>query len=132
MRYGSISAPASCRKANQASFRRSPWVVAQERYLDGLSDEDKALFRSASAENLLYSTSAAQILHKKGSTSRNVAKKLQPLIAAISQYGNAFDVISNTAPFIAPVWGGLRVLLHVWSQVFGVRSRPIAKRKFTF
>jgi hypothetical protein len=65
-------------------------------------------------ENLFYSTSAAQFKHEKNSKSRAAAKKLQPLIAAITQYGGALDVLSNTSTlFFSPIWGGLRVLLHV-------------------
>lgn len=92
-------------------------MIAEARYLDGLSTEDRNLYKSASAENLLYSTSAAEACHKENSRSRAVSKKLQPLVAAIAQYGSALDVLSNVAPlFLSPIWGSLRVLLYVCSE----------------
>ncbi|KAH8154666.1 uncharacterized protein LAJ45_01195 [Morchella importuna] len=108
------------------NFNRDPWITAQERYLDGLSDEHKALYKEASVENLFYSTSAAQFKHEKNSKSRAAAKKLQPLIAAITQYGGALDVLSNTSTlFFSPIWGGLRVLLHIAGEFDRYYSRLI-------
>lgn len=97
-----------------SQFQKDPWVLAEKRYLDGLSDEEKELFKSASLENLFYSTSAAQIRHRENSKSRAAAQKLQPFVAAISQYGSAVDVITNTASLVlCPLWGSIRVVLHV-------------------
>jgi hypothetical protein len=43
---------------------------------------------------------------------RNVARKLQPLIDVIQEFGAAIDVYSNAYPLVlAPLWGSIRVLL---------------------
>ena len=94
----------------------SPWVLAEQRYVDTLNDEEMALYKSATLENILYSTSVLQSTHQTGGKSRRAVHKLQPLVAAIVQYGEALDVISNTgviSMIMCPIWGGIRVILHV-------------------
>ncbi|KAL9035547.1 MAG: hypothetical protein Q9180_004806, partial [Flavoplaca navasiana] len=42
------------------------------------------------------------------------AVKLQPMIAAIEQYGKALDVYANAYPLVlSPLWGSIRVVLHL-------------------
>lgn len=96
------------------SIAVDPWLLARDRYLEDLSEDEKALFTSASIENIFYSASAAQKLHEADSNSRLAARKLKPLIAALEQYGKALDVISNASPIImGPLWGSIRVVLQV-------------------
>lgn len=91
-----------------------PWEVACIRYLEDLDEDEKNMFTSASPETLYYSTSVAQKEHQNESRSRALSGKLQPFVAAICQYGEILDVYSNAYPLImAPLWGSVRVLLHV-------------------
>jgi hypothetical protein len=54
------------------------------------------------------------------SKSQTKLKKLQPFVDAISQHGAALDILSNTYPIaMAPPWGGVRILLYVYSH-FGI------------
>lgn len=86
--------------------------------MEDLNEEERALFKDASVETLFYSTNVAQKNHEKNSKSRAVSTKLEPLVAAISQFGSALDVYSSTYSLaMGPIWGSIRVLLHVRSTV---------------
>jgi hypothetical protein len=91
-----------------------PWVIARNRYMKDLNEEERRLFETASLGNLLDSASAAQKDHEEHSKSRAVSRRLEPFVSAISQFRQALDVYANTyALIIAPIWGSVRVLLHV-------------------
>ncbi|KAI9660756.1 MAG: hypothetical protein M1831_003448 [Alyxoria varia] len=91
---------------------KEPWERAKERFLDGLSDHEKELFRTASLENALYGASNASRWHLYKSKSRRVQKKLEPLRRSLEDYGRAMDVFSNTSSlFLCPIWGCIRMLL---------------------
>lgn len=90
------------------------WTRAKERYVEDLTDEEKRLYYQATPETLFYDASAAQKKYTSGSTTFHVVEKLQPLRDAIDQYGQALDVYSNAYPLaLSPLWGSIRVLLHV-------------------
>ncbi len=91
-----------------------PWILARDRYMEDLDEDEKKIFATASLENLFYAASAAQTEHETESRSRAISSKLAPFVAAIDQYGSALDVVSNTYSLVmAPLWGSIRVLLHV-------------------
>ena len=92
----------------------TPGTRARNRYLEDLTEDEKRLFFNASLEHLFYEASAAQKSHQADSTTRRLGTRLQPLVAAIEQYGEALDVWCNTASLIlCPLWGSVRVVLHV-------------------
>ena len=98
---------------------KDAWTRAKDRYVEDLSEEEKSLFKYASPELLFYDASAAEKVHKSDSISLNIMSKLQPLIAAIEQYGKALDVFSNSYSLVmSPLWGSIRVLLHL-AREFG-------------
>ena len=83
-----------------------------------LDQEEQNIFATASLENLFYSASAAQKDHEEQSRARDISRKLEPLVSAIDQYGEALNVFSNTYSLaMAPLWGSIRVLLHVKSNL---------------
>jgi hypothetical protein len=85
--------------------------------MEDLDEEEKKIFATASLENLFYSASAAQKDYEEKSRSRAISRKLEPFVGAIDQYGKALDVYSNTYSLaMAPLWGSIRVLLHVESS----------------
>jgi hypothetical protein len=91
-----------------------PWVLAKNRFLADLSDEEEAVFNEATLENLYYGTSNLDRKDRDESKSRVAIQKLQPLVSAIESYGKVFDTISNVAPlYLAPMRGSIRVLLVV-------------------
>jgi hypothetical protein len=88
-----------------------PWQLAKDRYLAGLDDDERALFHEATIENLFYKTSNEARDERKRKTSSAI-RKLQPLVAALTDYGEALDVYSNISPLaLGPIWGSIRVLL---------------------
>ena len=94
------------------------WVIARDRYTEDLSEEEKQMYKTATLENIFYSASAAEKSHEATSRSRRYMAKLQPLIDAIEQYGQAFDVYSNAHPLVlSPIWGSMRVLFHVKNEL---------------
>ena len=91
-----------------------PWLLARDRYLEDLSDDEKALFENATIENIFYSASAAQKRHEADSKTRLAVRKLKPFIAALEQYGKALDIYANASSSImCPLWGSIRVVLQV-------------------
>lgn len=93
---------------------RDAWTRARDRYVEDLSEEEKPIFLDASIENIFYTASVAQKTHQSSSVGRRIGSKLQPVVAAIDQYGKALDVYANTSSLImCPLWGSIRVLLHV-------------------
>jgi len=95
-----------------------PWVRARNRYLEDLDEEEQKSFQTASIENLFYSATASQKDHEMNSKTRFLFRKLEPLVAAIDQYGKALDVFSNTNSLaISPIWGSIRVVLQVPSLI---------------
>ncbi|KAL9037937.1 MAG: hypothetical protein Q9180_003437, partial [Flavoplaca navasiana] len=95
------------------------WMRARDRYVGDLSREEKALYETASPESIFCDASAAENTHISSSASLKVAEKLQPMIAAIEQYGKALDVYANASPLVlSPLWGSIRVVLHL-AREFG-------------
>jgi hypothetical protein len=95
-----------------------PWLLACNHYMGDLDEEEKRLFANASLENIFCDANAAQKDHQRTSKSRAIFRKLGPFIAAIDQYGTALDIYSNTYSLaMAPLWGSIRVLLHVKSKL---------------
>lgn len=93
-----------------------PWSLALSRYIEDLNEEEKSVFANASLENLFYSTSVAQREHQETSKSRALSARLEPFVTAIDQYSVALDIYSNSSPLVmSPIWGSIRVLLHVES-----------------
>lgn len=91
-----------------------PWEAARAQFVNDLSAEEHKLFETTTLDNLLESTIAAEQGHQQQSYSRRVSKKLEPLVDAIAQYGKVLDVFSSTYSIaMAPLWGSIRVLLHV-------------------
>lgn len=91
-----------------------PWEYARAMYMKDLSTEEQKLFETSTLENLLDSTVVAQGEHEEKSRLRHISKKLEPFCSAIDQYSQALDVYTNIYSIaIAPIWGSIRVLLHV-------------------
>lgn len=90
------------------------WIRARDRYVEDLNEEEQHRYFKASPESLLDDASASEKFHGTNSTARSVIEKLQPLVGAIEQYGEAVDVFSSTYSLaLGPIWGSIKVLLHV-------------------
>ncbi|KAL2039046.1 hypothetical protein N7G274_008095 [Stereocaulon virgatum] len=93
------------------------WTRAKDRYLEDLTDTERALFNKASIETILYDASAAEKRHCASTKSRALSKKLEPLVSAIDQYGEAMHVYVNAfSPVLSPLWGSIRVVLYLASE----------------
>ena len=91
-----------------------PWARAKERFVAGLSEDERTLFEQVSTENIYYSASNAQKKHRESSKLRKISAQLRPLTKALEDYGQALDVLSNSfSLYICPVWGGVRVILSI-------------------
>ena len=91
-----------------------PWEAAKARFVEGLPQEQRDAFLSATAENIFYSASVAVSQYEQKSRTRWLQKKLQPLVTSLEDYGKAIDVITNSASlYLCPLWGCVRVVLQV-------------------
>lgn len=101
-----------------------PWEAAKKKFLEGLSPEQAKQFHNATIENLFYSASAAQKKHAQGSKSWMMQERLTSLVDGIDDYGKALDVYSNAAATVmGSIWGSIRVVLHVRTYTFQLRSK---------
>jgi len=102
--------------------RRKPisaWEAAQNRFLEGLSDNEKQLFETATPENLYSSANSLHGKYIADSRLRAIQQKLQPLVDCVEDYGKALDVFANASSLLlCPLWGSLRVLIHT-AQKYG-------------
>lgn len=90
------------------------WTQARERFVEDLDESEKTRFANATFENVFYSASAAQKTHEAKSVSRALAAKMNTLLMGIDGWGKALDVYSDaSAMIVSPVWGSIRVLIHV-------------------
>ncbi|KAF7921112.1 uncharacterized protein EAE97_011380 [Botrytis byssoidea] len=90
----------------------SPWLIARDRFVEGLDPAERALSNEATPENLYYKSSNIQKADQENSKTRSVLRSLGPLTKSIQDYGAAMDTFSNVAPlYLAPIWGSLRVIL---------------------
>lgn len=87
--------------------------------MEDLTEAEKQIYYKSSLEMIYYDASIAQKRHEEASTSMHLMDKLQPLVSAIDQYAEALDVCVNAYPIaLSPLWGSLRVVLHVSFLVF--------------
>lgn len=100
-----------------ATPNEDPWLLACSCYIKDLDKGEQKIFETASLENLFSSAITAQKDYEEQSKAQAISKKLGPFVDAISQYSEALDVYSNTYSIaMAPLWGSIRVLLHVKSN----------------
>ena len=109
----------------QDAFGPDAWTRACNRFTEDLSEEEKRLYFQATPETIFYEASAVDKISHDSSHTRKFFKKLQPFVESIEQYGAALDVISNTYPLVmSPLWGGIRIVLHVSCCVFSDHRLP--------
>ena len=98
----------------QDAFRPDAWTRACNRFTEDLNEDEKRLYFQATPEKILYEASAVDKISDESSHTRKFFKKLQPFVESIEQYGAALDVFINTYPLVmGPLWGGIRIVLHV-------------------
>lgn len=85
-------------------------------FFESLSDDERALFQVTKvATELVSEVTEADRRHMDKSELRARAEKALPFIAGIEQYGKCMDVFANSSDVLSPIWGGIRVILHVSS-----------------
>lgn len=103
-----------------------PWAKAIEEYSKRLNQNERELFRNSTADDILAQVQHAERVHAKSSKTRKLVQKIQPLLAAIEQYGKALDVISSSSSSVlCPLWGSLRILLQVNNPISSNMKRLI-------
>lgn len=71
---------------------------------------------TASLEEILADVQRTEERHSEGSKARKLSRRLRPMISGIEQYGKAVDILTGAAQgILSPLWGGIRILLHVSS-----------------
>lgn len=96
----------------QPYVQLSAWETAKARFLNGLEPAERALFDTATPENLLYTTSNLQRQDAIDSKTRKTFDKLHRITSAIDSYGKVIDTYAQISPLhVAPIWGSIRVVL---------------------
>jgi hypothetical protein len=90
-----------------------PWVAAKARFLEGLPDDQKTTLENTSLEDLFYRASAGKKNYEVNSKLLSIQRKLAPFIDAVEDYSKAMDVFANSSAILCPLWGSVRVVLHV-------------------
>lgn len=87
---------------------------SSKEFVASLSVDEQELFHATkTAQAILQEVSAANGEHKDASVTRRVGAALQPFIAGVEQYGVAIDVFANSSDLLCPIWGSIRIVLHV-------------------
>lgn len=103
-----------------------PWKIAKARFLEGLDDEEKAIFNEATLENIFYRASNAERDDREASKAWSVVRRMNPLISAVEDYGKALDAYANIASlYLAPICGSIRVVLVIASSHSKYYSRIV-------
>lgn len=102
------------------------WLAAKNRFLEGLgSDVERVLFDEATVENVFSSAIDANRDDDKSKV-RDLAIKLDPLVAAVNDFGEALDVFTGIAPtYLGPIWGSIRCLLVLARKYRGFFDRLV-------
>jgi len=83
-------------------------------FVASLSSEEQVLFQTTTAaESVLRELETANSEHKDASNFRKASAALLPFVAGIEQYGQAMDVFANSNDLLCPIWGSVRIVLHV-------------------
>lgn len=90
-----------------------PWAAAKARFLEGLPDDQQSLLEKTSLEDLFYQASVGRKGYEADSKLWSMQRKLGPFIDAIEDYSKAMDVFSNSSTILCPLWGSVRIVLHV-------------------
>jgi hypothetical protein len=92
-------------------------------FVASLSTEENALYQATKAAgSLLQEIELANSEHKDVSVLRKASVALLPFIAGIEQYGQAMDVFANSNDLLCPIWGSIRIVIHV--RKISVRFEP--------
>lgn len=94
-----------------------PWQRAKQRFLDGLSPDQKLLFgkEDFTVESLYYATDVSHQAHLGLAA---FSTKLKPLTTGLEEFGKAMDVYANAASLVlSPLWGSVRVLLVLAQRI---------------
>jgi hypothetical protein len=84
-----------------------------------LTPDNQALFKATTlSAQLLEVVQNADKKHQERSYSRRATAAIRPFVAGVEHYGQAWDVMSNTASVLTPIWGSARVILTVCSLFF--------------
>ena len=91
-----------------------PWVIARNRFTADLSEHERAIFDSATLENIYYTASNYEREDRTSSKFRSLVQKLRPLVLAVEDYGKALDTFTSISPlYLAPIWGSIRIFLDL-------------------
>ena len=72
------------------------------------------MYFNASLHDIVRDAKDASLQHSEESMSHGIVAKMQPLVSAIEQYGQALDVYVNAYPLVlSPLWGSIRITLLV-------------------
>ena len=106
--------PALERSEEADEFQSEAWKRAIVDFTADLDGEEKKVYLDASLQAIWVDTQVIERRHKTDSRSRRYLEKLQVLVQAISQYGEALNVYAGIYPLAtSSLWGSLRVVLHV-------------------
>lgn len=88
--------------------------ICAHEFVDTLSAEERDLFQEAKvAETLLREVEDADTKHRDGAMRRKVSPAVLTFISGVMQYAPALDVFANSNTMLCPIWGSVRVVLHV-------------------
>ena len=102
--------------------------LCAKEFFDSLPCDERAIFQAADvAEALLREVESADPKHKDESVSRRASSAVSAFIAGINQYASALHVFANSNALLCPIWGSVRIVLHVSLSYFMLqRSKTLA------
>jgi hypothetical protein len=114
---------------DHAAALPSAWAKAHEEFAQDLTTAEQLVYEKASIDTIISDVKIADARLKASKYDPNVfcissnmrifrskrfLDKISPFVKTVQGYGSALDVFSNICPLVmAPLWGGIRVILFV-------------------
>lgn len=94
-----------------------PFERAKKLFLEQLSEDERITYQDANPENLFYQASVLHSGYIRSSKLQKCRETLMPLVGAVKEYGELLATPLSSASvvgtFVSPIWGSLRVVIHV-------------------
>ena len=101
---------------------QTPLCRAFERFSQGIDPKEKDSFPGVTLRNVLANVRDLDRAHASSSTSRSLARRIDPFLRFLDRHAKALDSMVQAYPNpSALIWGIVKVMLEVFLPDFGVR-----------
>ena len=101
----------------------SPLSRAFRRFCQDIDQKEKTAFSNATILDVLVKVRELDASHASSSTSRSIARRIDPFLRFLDRYARALDMMAQFHPSpSALIWGIMRVILEVCDSIILFRE----------